>query len=38
MVIMPGMSFEAIQNMNWPEMKAWHKSAVETWKNTRGFE
>jgi hypothetical protein len=36
MVIMPGMGFEAVQNMDWPEMKEWHRNAVETWKLMRG--
>jgi len=38
MMLMPGMSYEAVMRFNWSELKAWHDIAIDTYKTIRGIE
>jgi hypothetical protein len=37
MMLMPAMSYENVMNFNWPELKSWHETAVQTFKAMRGI-
>jgi hypothetical protein len=34
--MMPSVSFEAVMNFTWIELKEWHEAAFEVYKNLRG--
>jgi len=38
MTLMPGMSYEVIQDFNWLELKAWHEIAIDTYKTMKGIQ
>jgi hypothetical protein len=38
MMLMPAISFDTVMDFNWPELKAWHKIAIQTFKSMRGIE
>jgi hypothetical protein len=34
--MMPSLSYEAVMGFTWAELKDWHSTAVEVYKNLRG--
>jgi hypothetical protein len=34
--MMPSISFETVMEFTWMELKAWHETAFEVFKNMRG--
>jgi hypothetical protein len=38
MTLMPGIGFEAVMKFHWPELKAWHNAAIETYKVMKGIQ
>jgi len=34
--IMPAVGFDRAMDFRWPELAAWHKAALEVYKNMRG--
>jgi hypothetical protein len=36
--MMPSVSFETVMGFAWAELKAWHETAFEVYKNLRGVD
>jgi hypothetical protein len=34
--MMPSVSFDTVMGFTWAELKAWHGTAIEVYKNMRG--
>ena len=37
MMLMPAIGYEAVMKFHWPELKAWHRIAIETFKAIKGI-
>jgi hypothetical protein len=38
MMLMPAAGYETVMDFNWPQLAAWHKTAVTAYKAIHGIE
>jgi hypothetical protein len=38
MMLMPAIKYKTVMKFHWPELKAWHGIAIETYKAMKGIK
>ena len=37
-MLMPAIGYDTVMKFHWPELKAWHNVAIDTYKAMKGIE